>query len=90
MAITAEQQAAVWAIPETELSDNAKQCYGVMADHTDELYAQPGAAATISAQLGNSLTEAEAEAALNELYQYGLLSIQGIQPQYPAVPPSPT
>ena len=89
MAVSTTDQAAFWAISETELSDNAKSAYGVMCDHPDMLYASPGAAATVSSQLGNSLTVAEAEAALNELYQYGLLSIQGIEPQYPPVPPSP-
>jgi len=90
MAISTADQQAVWAIPEADLSDNAKTTYQVMADHTGEIYDQPGAASMISSQLGNSLTEAEVSAALNELYQYGLLLITGIQPQYPPVVPSPT
>jgi hypothetical protein len=90
MAISTADQQAVWAVPEADLSDNAKQVFQVMADHPDEVYATPGADATVSAQMGNSLDTAECNAALNELYQKGYLSIQGILPQYPAVVPSPT
>jgi hypothetical protein len=90
MAISTADQQAVWAVPEADLSDNAKTTFQCMADHPDEVYATPGADLTISTQLGGSLSQSEANAALNELYQKGYLSIQGILPQYPAVVPSPT
>jgi hypothetical protein len=89
MAISTEDQAAVWALPETELSDNAKTVFGVMSDHPDFAYGPP-VAETISTQLGNSLTVEEATAALNELYQKGYIQFQGILPQYPPLMPSPT
>ena len=78
MALSPAQQQEVWALTPSELSTNATIVWQNMADY-DSVYDPATAASTISAQLGGTLTQAEVEAALNELNDKNLLELTGFK-----------
>jgi hypothetical protein len=86
MSLPVEEQNAVWALTEAQLSSNAKYVWEYMADNSEVQWSTETGAADISAGMGGSLTPAEVATALTELDEKNLISSPFFIVESPSMP----
>jgi hypothetical protein len=86
MAISVAQQKAVWALPETALSDASKAVWQLLADY-GQTYNTSDYKTVISQQSGNGISVTEVAAAITELGSKGFLQYGQFTAIYPTTLP---